>query len=257
MVSSGHTADRYVSGRRLPGTGRLELPEVSEIFLPGYHERTHLGPMLSALPWRAHWEEKLDADSNEPIPARMDEVRSLMLEAPGLPPGEAAVWKVYPWIDDCEMALIGTDSSPSVANGACLPFEQWYTAELARPSDGTPPKVSFSFAVDCGGRRLESNKLLYADVVHIEPVWDPTAAPGEGVEHTVFGPLSLAKRSSLRHDQPLEAVRQLVARSRVRRQPTDGAPQTPRLPAEQDPPDATYGPPPDWLAALSAAGSGT
>ena len=181
-------ADRRVEAIFFPPG---EEPALSAMNGDDIYDETTYAPepipaMVSAKKWTAEWEVRLD--SGMPSPARMEEARSLILDAPELPAGQEAVWHVYQWIDNAAKAPVDVYSKPSEADGASMSFEQWYTPSLVKPSAGALPKVSFTFEVDCGGRHVESKMLAYEDEVHLQFVWDASSDPGDGVEYTVFGP---------------------------------------------------------------------
>jgi len=131
-------------------------PETSELYLPGFFERTPLEPMLSAKPFTATW----DAPT-----ASINTTRRILLDAPGLPAGTALA---------IDIRLVGggsiaTLTAASAEGAADVPFVDWdapedvpFVGEL-QPGQEFPPSL-VEYVIEGGGRRVQtSTPLTYAD----------------------------------------------------------------------------------------------
>lgn len=136
-------------------------PEVSEIFLPGYYEREHLPPMLTAKPWDAAWDDTT---------ARMDLARIMHVNARGLPAGVPLTFRVS-IIGQGEVA---TAQAVSVTEAVDCPYQDWdipdpvpFAGELSAGEEF--PDVRYEFVVEGGGRRKQSgNQVTYHDRLTME-----------------------------------------------------------------------------------------
>ena len=130
-------------------------------------ERTTLEPMKSARPWRAYWEVKIDPTTGEELPARMDDVRKMILEAPGLGAGVGVTWTIEELVDDASAARREPFVTQSDAGHADCAFLDWYAIEHTsrEPMRLIPefPRVSFRFTASSAGRETRSNVLGYRD----------------------------------------------------------------------------------------------
>jgi hypothetical protein len=167
-------------------------PEGSEIYLPGYYEREHLKPMKSAKPWRAYWE-------NETVPAKMGEVRNMILEAPGLAAGEGVVFTVYQVIEGGAAQVTQTISVASVVDGATAPFRRWYNRELVKDSGTGPlPKIDFRFEAETAGRIESSKALPYRDLLEMRVLYGQSNDPPVQQDYRIHSPWGRKPRKSTR-----------------------------------------------------------
>ena len=137
---------------------------MSDIYLPGHYRREPLEPLLSALPWRAHWERAGE-------PARMDEPRNMLLDAPGLPVGESVTYTLKEYVNGAEPVTVLNVVVPSQGDASEAPFVEWFADERRPHEPGQQlevfPRVAFQFEAASGGRLKKSPMLEYADLLDV------------------------------------------------------------------------------------------
>ncbi|MGE5783219.1 MAG: hypothetical protein ACM3ZE_01455, partial [Myxococcales bacterium] len=178
------TTENAVDGMRSQADRRVEVlmfddgeePDLAatngeDIYDGVTFERTHVEPMKSARPWRAYWEVKIDPATGEELPARMGDVRKMILEAPGLGAGEMVEFEVLRecggWSTEFEFDPLTSD-----ADRATCAFGDW---DLALPSQDVStkpckrlPKATFRFHASAGGRTILAGILSYSDTLSIQ-----------------------------------------------------------------------------------------
>jgi len=143
------------------------VPGDCRLYAEQHYRRRILPPMLSALPWRAVWDEPEVHDG---------ETRTMVLEAPGLPPGETIDFEIV----QEGFGTIGQVSAVSEDGRAAVPWSEWYIDDAVDPcGDLEPgeafPVVRYTFVATGGGRRIECRApLAYADRAWLELVVDGT-----------------------------------------------------------------------------------
>jgi outer membrane protein OmpA-like peptidoglycan-associated protein len=138
--------------------------ETSELYLPGFYQRTPLEPMLSAKPFRAEWDA---------VTTQVGTARSMNVTTPGLPAGTPATLTLV--INGEPFGLFVTSSGDG---SVTLTYDAWEVPDEIIPVDldaGVPfPRVSYEFFLEAGGRRVASrNAVVYADSLLVNLVLDP------------------------------------------------------------------------------------
>lgn len=120
-------------------------PETSELYLPGYFQRTPLEPMASAKAFTAVWDA---------VTTSMLETRTMQIDAPGLPAGVPMTFTVTA----VGHGLAGTVEAVSQAGSVAAPFDEWDAMEGIEflGDDPTLPVVDFVFEAEGGGRRVRA-----------------------------------------------------------------------------------------------------
>jgi outer membrane protein OmpA-like peptidoglycan-associated protein len=148
-------------------------PDAAEIYMPGVYGKRPVKPIVSARPWKAYWEKKVDPATGEEMPASAQEVRNMILDAPGLPAGELCSFSVTEKVDGSQPKDCGTVVQASVEGAATGPFEDWFETKR-RTRDGKAkitkmPSLAFEFRVDAGGRSIRAKRALgYRDYLDIQ-----------------------------------------------------------------------------------------
>lgn len=138
--------------------------ETSELYLPGFYQRTPLDPMLSAKPFRAQWDD---------VTTRVGTARTMSVTTPGLPPGTPATLTLV--INGKPFGFFVTLSGDGSVS---LAYDAWEVPDEITPVDldvGMPfPPVTYEFFLEAGGRRVASrNAVAYADTLLVSLVLDP------------------------------------------------------------------------------------
>jgi outer membrane protein OmpA-like peptidoglycan-associated protein len=149
----------------------LESTQGADVYDGVTFEKKTVDPLVSAKPWKAYWDIKIDPNTGEELPARMGDVRKMILEAPGLPADsevEFEVWRSVTGRVDVNLALELISSSANQAETTC---DYWAT-EMPLPSESRHkissfPMVRFLFAAATGGRSIRSAPLMYGDKVNV------------------------------------------------------------------------------------------
>ncbi len=144
-----------------PGPGQCD-PDACELYDPEQFRRRVLPPLLSALPWRAHWDSGF---------ARMDETHELILDAPGLPAGHPMRFV----ISQQGFGPVAELTVPSGPQRAAVAFSDWehpksYVDAGDLGPGGVFEQVRFTFVVEGAGRRIEGGAITYGDRLHVQLV---------------------------------------------------------------------------------------
>jgi outer membrane protein OmpA-like peptidoglycan-associated protein len=140
-------------------------PETSELYLPGFFERTPLPPMVSAKPWLADFDAPL---------VGMQQARTLSVKAPGLPADVTMLFTLR--FEDGE--ALATIAAGSDVDAVSASFSEWDApANVPFVGDlqvGQPfPIARFTFEVEGGGRKVKSRTALtYEDNMGLQLVLD-------------------------------------------------------------------------------------
>jgi hypothetical protein len=128
-------------------------------------------PMVSAKKWTAYWED-------ESTPAKMGDVRKMILDAPGLPAGNSVIVTVYQH-SERGREQTATDSVEMTADGVLGSLVNWFNADLVTflASRTQWPNVSFQFVAEASGRSVSSSLLSYSDELDVTLVAGPTQTP--------------------------------------------------------------------------------
>ncbi|MGC4066932.1 MAG: OmpA family protein [Polyangiaceae bacterium] len=142
-------------------------PEVMETYLPGAYGKNPVPPMVSARPWRAYWEKKVDPTTGEEMPARMGEPRKMILDAPGLAAGTIVTWTVEELVDGGSPRRRVPMSVLANSELVHCEFLDWFDGGRTEyePTSLVSefPKVSFRFVAASAGREKRSGILEYRD----------------------------------------------------------------------------------------------
>lgn len=146
-----------------PGPGQC-VPEACELYDRERFRQRVLPPLVSAKRWRATW----DADV-----ARMDEPRTMILEAPGLPAGHDLVFTVT----QEGFGPVAEISAVSGEERAEVVFDEWehpksYEDAGDLGAEGSFAEVRFSFVAEGAGRRIEGGAVRYRDHLYLQLVLD-------------------------------------------------------------------------------------
>jgi outer membrane protein OmpA-like peptidoglycan-associated protein len=163
-------------------------PETSELYLPGHFERTPLGAMASAKPWKARW--------TPAEPARTDQERQATLLAPGLPAGTPLELQVFCVVPGSEPVLIDQSAVVAGGDGASVAFADWFSPDAVPPDSSVVtelPEVTFRFVYTGGGRIARSDELAFADSLDLRFVHRETELPAAEAELTLHSPFGLVE----------------------------------------------------------------
>ncbi|MBN1575995.1 MAG: hypothetical protein JW913_05545 [Chitinispirillaceae bacterium] len=155
------------------------------------YEKTPVEPMVSAKKWTAMWEVKKDPETGEEMPARMDETRNMIIEAPGLVGEKSMEVKVYQIINDKEEQVTATKTASADAVGGGIPFGGWYNPELVQKAgSGSLPYVKFRFEVKASSRTVSSGILPYGDTLELRVLYGQSSdwTPPDEQKYCIHSP---------------------------------------------------------------------
>ncbi|MCA9604175.1 MAG: OmpA family protein [Myxococcales bacterium] len=133
--------------------------EACDLYDDARYQRRVLPPMLTAKRWRARWDETEVCQGQS---------RRLVVDAPGLPPGEAMTFEVTQE-GFGPIAEIETTSGEELVEAE---FDEWFHGPAVRYSElgahDPFPIVRYTFVVRGAGREVKSaNTVVYADFLDV------------------------------------------------------------------------------------------
>jgi hypothetical protein len=145
----------------------LETTQGADVYDGVTFERKTVEPLLSAKPWKAYWEVMLDSNTGEELPARMGDVRRMILEAPGLGEGVEVRFLVTQLVNSSNARPAGSFITRANASKALADYFEWFDENrVIRQADNAIPDVSFTFDAEAAGRLVHVNApLIYADTL--------------------------------------------------------------------------------------------
>ena len=140
-------------------------PTQCELYDPKKFRRRVLPTMVSALPWRARWNDTI---------AHEDEARDMIVDAPGCPAGV----EMRLTVTLRDHGVVAEIVAVSEQDRVVVPFEGWYVAlAVHHVGDLEPgqafPEVWFDFVCEGGGRKVATKApIRCVDRLHLQLVTD-------------------------------------------------------------------------------------
>jgi hypothetical protein len=149
--------------------------------------------MVSAKKWTAYWED-------ESTPAKMGDVRKMILVAPGLPAGAEVRFEVTELLNTGTPVACKDFEKPSDDRQVEQEFKDWFSFDR-RPRDVNRliakfPEIAFRFTVTAGGRVTQSNTLEYVDWLDTQVIFAEDKLPFEKAACRILTPWGIVAQNA-------------------------------------------------------------